>query len=179
MDVDDLFGAFDGKEKVNNVNEAVGAEPSVVAGKRKAVAKESASVGYAGGGTKRQALPADADNKRGLDPSVVAGVKESVSLKEGEESSTMREDGTFVKSVRATNSRGVETSGVDVTYGGTLCCCIRRPSCGAWFDNLRSSSARLLCLGRHALLHLAVAAGCCTESGEVSFACTHAWHLSG
>ncbi len=105
MDVDDLFGAFDGKEKVNNVHEPVEAEPSVVAGKRKAVAKESASAGDGGGGTKRQALPADAGNKPGLDPSVLARVEESVTLKEGEESSTMREDGTFVKSVRATNSR--------------------------------------------------------------------------
>lgn len=105
MDVDDLFGAFDGEEKVNHVHEAVEAEPSVAAGKRKAVDDQSAAVGDEGGGIKRQTLPADAGNKRGLGPSVVAGVEESVALKEGEESSTMREDGTFVKSVRATNSK--------------------------------------------------------------------------
>lgn len=87
MDVDDLFGAFDGAEKVNDVREAV--EPS---GKRKAVDE--------GGGSKRQALAQEERAKRDSDPAASAVVEGSVALKEGEESSTVREDGTLLKSVR-------------------------------------------------------------------------------
>lgn len=99
MDVDDLFGAFDGEEKVNDVHEAE-AEPSVAPGKRKAVQEEHVGDGGQSGGSKRQALPADAGAKRGLDPVAGTGVEGGVALKEGEESSTVREDGTLVKSVR-------------------------------------------------------------------------------
>lgn len=99
MDEDDLFGAFDGEEKVDDVREAE-AEPSIAAGKRKAVQEEHAAGGGHSGGSKRQALPADAGDKRGLAVVGGAGVEGSVALKEGEESSTVREDGTLVKSVR-------------------------------------------------------------------------------
>ncbi|CAM9199818.1 unnamed protein product [Ectocarpus sp. 4 AP-2014] len=85
MDVDDLFGAFDGAEKVNDVREAV--EPS---GKRKAVDEGVVS--------KRQALAQEERAKRDSDPAASAVVEGSVALKEGEESSTVREDGTLVKS---------------------------------------------------------------------------------
>lgn len=100
MDVDDLFGAFDGEEKVNDVQAA---EPCGDDGKRKAVS-EKGPVGQPV--AKRQALPADAGGKRERDPNPVmaTGKDGGVELKEGEESSTLREDGTFVKSVRTTRA---------------------------------------------------------------------------
>lgn len=100
MDVDDLFGAFDGEEKVGNVKAA---EPCGEDGKRKVVSEEGPEGQRV---AKRQALPADAGAKRELEPPVIAtGGKGGVELKEGEESSTLREDGTFVKSVRTTHGQ--------------------------------------------------------------------------
>lgn len=100
MDVDDLFGAFDGAEKVNDVREAV--EPS---GKRKAVENDVGG----GGGSKRQALVQEEKAKHDSDPAASTVVEESVALKEGEESSTVREDGTLVKSVRTAAQDHVHT----------------------------------------------------------------------
>lgn len=94
MDVDDLFGAFDGEEKVSDVQAA---EPCAEDGKRKAgTDKDSEGQPVA----KRQALPVDADAKHELDPVKATDGEGGVELKEGVESSTLREDGTFVKSVR-------------------------------------------------------------------------------
>lgn len=94
MDVDDLFGAFDGEEKVSDVQAA---EPCAEDGKRKAGTDKGAQGQPV---AKRQALPVDAGAKRELDPVKETGEEGGVALKEGEESSTLREDGTFVKSVR-------------------------------------------------------------------------------
>lgn len=99
MDVDDLFGAFDGDEKVNDVHEPE-AEPSFAPQKRKAVQGDRVGGGSQSDGSKRQALHADEVAKRGLDLVGGTRVEGSVALKEGEESSTVREDGTLVKSVR-------------------------------------------------------------------------------
>lgn len=96
--MDDLFGAFDGEEKVNHVRKAK-AGPSIAPGKRKAV-QERPGGGGQSGGSKRQALPADAGAKSGLDPVGGTVLEGGVALTEGEESSTVREDGTLVKSVR-------------------------------------------------------------------------------
>lgn len=93
MDVDDLFGAFDGEEKVNDVQAA---EPCGEDGKRKVSEEGSVRQPVA----KRQALSADAGAKREVEPVMATGGEAGVELKEGEESSTLREDGTFVKSVR-------------------------------------------------------------------------------
>lgn len=94
MDVDDLFGAFDGEEKVSDVQAA---EPCAEDGKRKAgTDKDSEGQPVA----KRQSLPVDADAKHELDPVKATDGEGGVELKEGVESSTLREDGTFVKSVR-------------------------------------------------------------------------------
>lgn len=102
--LDDLFGAFDGGETANDVHEASD-EPSDAAGKRKAVGED----GTAGGGaTKRQAmLPTESansgnDNDTGKSTGANPVEGASTALKEGEESSTIREDGTLVKSVRTT-----------------------------------------------------------------------------
>eukprot|EP00752_Nemacystus_decipiens_P013490 g11949.t1 len=92
MDVDDLFGAFDGDEKVSDVQAA---EPCAEDGKRKAVT-EKGSAGQPV--AKRQALPPHVGAKREVDPVKTTGGEGGIELKEGEESSTLREDGTFVKS---------------------------------------------------------------------------------
>lgn len=89
MDIDDLFGAFEGEQRVNDVGEA---EPTVAAVKRKALGEED---GKSGGGSssKRQAvLEVDAGRAE-------EGGGASKRLIEGSESSTVREDGTLVKSV--------------------------------------------------------------------------------
>ena len=95
MDVDDLFGAFDGEEKVSNVQAA---DPCAEDGKRKAGSDAGTAVGQPV--AKRQTLPADTGDKREPDPVTAKGKERGVVLKESEESSTLREDGTFVKSVR-------------------------------------------------------------------------------
>lgn len=105
MDVEDLFGAFDGAEKVNNVGEA-NDKPRVAVGKRKAVDEDGSG---GSGANKRQDLPANesshsggADDRKGNRAVAVEG---TTALKEGEESSTVREDGTLVKSVSTKRSR--------------------------------------------------------------------------
>ena len=107
MDLDDLFGAFDGEEKINDVHEATD-ELSAGAGKRKVVTDERHGEGPA---NKRQASKGSEGTKSGgvggnLDSSSAATtvVDGRVALKEGEESSTLREDGTLVKSVRTTST---------------------------------------------------------------------------
>lgn len=106
MDLDDLFGAFDGAEKINDVNEATD-ELSAGAGKRKVVTDEGHGEGPE---NKRQASKRNEGTESGgvadkLDSSSAATTRVDgrVALKEGEESSTLREDGTFVKSVRTTS----------------------------------------------------------------------------
>lgn len=106
MDLDDLFGAFDGAEKINDVNEATD-ELSAGAGKRKVVTDEGHGEGPE---NKRQASKGNEGTESGgvadkLDSSSAATTRVDgrVALKEGEESSTLREDGTFVKSVRTTS----------------------------------------------------------------------------
>lgn len=105
MDLDDLFGAFDGAEKINDVNEATD-ELSARAGKRKVVTEEGHGEGPR---NKRQASKGNDGTESGgvadnLDSSsaLTTGIDGKVALKEGEESSTLREDGTFVKSVSMT-----------------------------------------------------------------------------
>lgn len=107
MDLDDLFGAFDGAEKINDVHEATD-ELSAGAGKRKVVTdevqiegpanKRKASIGNEG--TKSSGVAGNLDSNSAA-TAVVGG---RVALKEGEESSTLREDGTLVKSVRTTSN---------------------------------------------------------------------------
>lgn len=89
MDIDDLFGAFEGEERVNDVHEA---EPTVTAVKRKTSGEGD---GKSGGGSssKRQAV---LEVKEGRVEEEGAASKRLV---EGSESSTVREDGTLVKSV--------------------------------------------------------------------------------
>lgn len=101
MDLD-LFGAFEGAEKANDVREAKDEQlVNVKAGKRK-VASEIP----VGGTSKRQAVPSNEGDvavsgrpSEGA-PAVTADIVGPVTLVEGEESSTKREDGTLVKSVR-------------------------------------------------------------------------------
>lgn len=102
MDLDDLFGAFDGTEKINDVHEAKD-ELSDSAGKRKAPREEGHGIAPT---NKRQALQPNEGTKSGAVVDIsdsasaaMAGDDGKVLLKEGEESSTLREDGTFVKSV--------------------------------------------------------------------------------
>lgn len=99
MDLD-LFAAFDGVDKANDVEEAKDEQfSSTRAGKRKM------STGGAGTTTKRQGRvgkqAAVANNRSSGDRSlaVTSESEGPVALAEGEESSTMREDGTLVKSV--------------------------------------------------------------------------------
>lgn len=98
MDPDDLFSAFDGGEKAYDVKEAE--ERVVEVEKRKQVDEDEDA-----GRSKRQALP----GKGGLpsdETSAVPGAGPSWShgptgVVEGEESSTVRADGTLVKKVSA------------------------------------------------------------------------------
>lgn len=105
MDLDDLFGAFDGAEKEKDVNEVTSDPTVVAAGKRRGDIG-----GVPGGGvSKRQAVQQSDNSKSGIDsvekPVLVAENESDkiIALKEGEESSTVREDGTLVKSVSSTN----------------------------------------------------------------------------
>lgn len=123
MDVDGLFGAFDGEEKVSDVQAA---EPCVEDGKRKAGSEAGTAAGQPV--AKRQALPAEAGAKRELDPVTATGGEGGVELKEGEESSTLREDGTFVKSVRTMH-----------------CCAVA----GCWKTSKSSTYSTLLCGSRY------------------------------
>lgn len=106
MDLDDLFGAFDGAEKAKDVHEA-NDSTAVAAGKRRV---ETSGVPE-GGASKRQAVQQSDNAEPGVDvaeivaPVVDNEVEGTVALKEGEESSTIREDGTLVKSVSSTNCR--------------------------------------------------------------------------
>lgn len=103
MDLDDLFGAFEGEEKANDVHEAKH-QPGVGVGKRKAplAAVVEGEGGAGGGANKRSAFTTNENSKTsivnegGADLMVIEGKNV---LKEGEESSTVREDGTLVKSV--------------------------------------------------------------------------------
>lgn len=108
MDVGDLFGAFEGAETVHHVHDARG-DSDVAVGKRKVV-----DVGAGGGkpqkrqaGSSNDSGPTSPDNKIADRRSVAdAGVGEAFALKKGEESSTVRDDGTLVKSVRLMHSVG-------------------------------------------------------------------------
>lgn len=105
MDLD-LFGAFDGAEKASNVTEAEGEPiPSVKSGKRKVsdqVATDTASKRQAVSGTEGAAAPSKSGDRA---PASTTESEGPVTLVEGEESSTQREDGTLVKSVRYRRNR--------------------------------------------------------------------------
>lgn len=97
MDLDDLFGAFDGAEKAKDV-QAAKDQVNVAVGKRKGVGEgEKAGAGA----SKRQALlgKSEVATNGGAQMSTER-TEGPVALVEGEESSTVREDGTLVKSVR-------------------------------------------------------------------------------
>lgn len=101
MDLD-LFGAFEGEEKASDVREAKdGKVVNVKAGKRKVAIEIPVD-----GNNKRQALPsmegggAVSGRHSERAPIETADSDRPVTLVEGEESSTKREDGTLVKSVR-------------------------------------------------------------------------------
>lgn len=108
MDIDDLFGSFNGEEKGGKVDPAR-VEQRQNTGKRKTSGEDSRD-GTVGVGDKRQqtapttegAIPPSGANTERVFGGRVGGSKgEEISLlKEGRESSTMREDGTLVKSVR-------------------------------------------------------------------------------
>lgn len=99
MDLD-LFGAFEGEEKASDVREAKdGKVVNVKAGKRKVAIEIPVD-----GNNKRQALPsmegggAVSGRHSERAPIETADSDRPVTLVEGEESSTKREDGTLVKS---------------------------------------------------------------------------------
>lgn len=133
MDLDNLFGAFDGAEKANDVHEATSDPTVVAAGKRRV------DIGGVpgGGASKRQAVQQSDNSKSGVDgvgKLVPVANNESegiIALKEGEESSTVREDGTLVKSVSSTNCgqfnsvpaasiQSIHTPKTTYTYGGVV-----------------------------------------------------------
>ncbi|CAM9166887.1 unnamed protein product [Scytosiphon promiscuus] len=88
MDIDDLFGAFEGEERVNDVHEA---EPAGTAVKRKILGEDDAERS-GGSSSKRQAV-VEVETGRTEEEGGA-----SKRLVEGSESSTVREDGTLVKS---------------------------------------------------------------------------------
>lgn len=105
MDLDDLFGAFDGGEKAKDVHEATSDPTVVAAGKRRVDIG-----GVPGGGANKRQAVQQTDNSKscvdGVEKLVPVADNEGegiIALKEGEESSTVREDGTLVKSVSSTN----------------------------------------------------------------------------
>lgn len=108
MDIDDLFGSFNSEEKGGKVDSAR-VDQRQHAGKRKTPGEDSRD-GTVGVGNKRRQtapttegdIPASGANTEHVVGGRVGVAKreEISSLKEGRESSTVREDGTLVKSVR-------------------------------------------------------------------------------
>lgn len=105
MDLD-LFGAFDGAEKASDVTEAKAESiPNVKAGKRKVsnhIAADTTSKRQAVSGTEGAVAVSKSGDRA---PASTTETESPVTLVEGEESSTQREDGTLVKSVRCRNNR--------------------------------------------------------------------------
>ena len=124
MDIDDLFGAFNGEEKAREIDQARD-EQGQAGGKRK-TAGECKKGGTVEAGNKRQQTLPTTGNvtptskeqtehvRRNGDVSRNGGGKAKVegrtALIEGQESSIVREDGTLLKSVRGSQILHVGSS---------------------------------------------------------------------
>lgn len=108
MDIDDLFGSFNNEEKGGKVDSAR-VDQQQHAGKRKTPGEDGRDGTVGVGNKRRQTAPTTegdipalgANTERAIGDRVGVAKGDGISsLKEGRESSTVREDGTLVKSVR-------------------------------------------------------------------------------